>query len=76
MPACGREGGGGGVAECLPSWAGQGEGPPGDVFEKRSERMKGGKQMTVGLSCWCASPWAPTSLPFVRTGTDLESAVR
>ncbi len=38
--------------------------------------MKGGKQMTVGLSCWCASPWATTSLPVVRTGTDLESAVR
>ncbi len=32
--------------------------------------------MTVGLSCWCASPWVTMSLPFVSIGTDLESAVR
>jgi hypothetical protein len=38
--------------------------------------MKGGKQMMVGLSYWCASPWATANLPFVSIGTDLESAVR
>jgi len=48
----------------------------GNVLEKRSKWMKGGKQMSVGLSYWCASPWATTNLPFVSTGTDLESAVR
>ena len=38
--------------------------------------MKGGKQMTVGLSYWCASPWGTMSLLFVSTWTQLESAVR
>jgi hypothetical protein len=32
--------------------------------------------MTVGLSYWCASPWVTTSLLFVSTWTQLESAVR
>ena len=31
--------------------------------------------MMVGLSCWCASPWATTSLPCVSSGTKPESHV-
>ena len=32
--------------------------------------------MTVGQSYWCASPWVTTSLLFVSTWTQPESAVR
>ncbi len=32
--------------------------------------------MTVGLSCWCASPRVTVSLLFVSTWTQPESAVR
>ncbi len=42
----------------------------------RYTQTKGGKQMTVGWSCWCASPWATMSLLSVSTWTQLESAVR